>query len=548
MNVDPPVHEAPRGRGWLAPRAGERTRVNDATGADERGALDRRVSSRESKSGVLSDSGQINPAQRNVHAYAEPPGSNVAAPLVLIFFSAGLVVLTQSIGSSVALLCVCCLTLTLHAILLLVSIRRNGDISALILAPVFLSTFQNVYLAPFSANISPEYIQVVLTLNVPMVVLTYFILALRMPHGRFPAVRSGVRSMTLILGSLLIYAVMTTAFSDAGISAAIASLRNFSAPILFVLVGLLAGPFVSFDRILKLLLGLGVAALVFGIVEWTTPDFWKMLSLHDLWNAKGIPVTPGSLLPKNFYASEQLVPGEFIRRMAGPFADPVNFGTFVFCIIAVSWYRKSRLVLAWSIATAVVTVSKGSLLGILTLVSVFCYKFRSRFEFTFALLVTGACAYYFYDFTERSSTGSTTVHIDGLLDAIRLLPLHPFGQGLGSTGVLAGILSDNTEVSSQIVESGLGMILGQLGLVGFVLYIAFFFVLVRLIRGVSDRRMFALAMSLLLGLGLNAMFNEVALSPNSCGAYMLVIGVVIAQRTAGARVSRAYQSKLESRF
>jgi len=169
---------------------------------------------------------------------------------------------------------------------------------------------------------------------------------------------------------------------------------------------------------------------------------------------------------------------------------------------------------------------------------------RSAFEFVLVGVVTVAAGLYFYAFTQSSSTGSTTAHINGLIAAFVELPRHPLGRGFGGTGVLAGLFADEAaEGGSAIVESGLGSVIGQLGIPGLIGYIVFFAMIIRSVHRIQDVRVYVLGMSLALAFILNAAFNEVALSPNSCAIYFIVLGLIVASsdeaRGGGAAGARA---------
>ena len=71
-------------------------------------------------------------------------------------------------------------------------------------------------------------------------------------------------------------------------------------------------------------------------------------------------------------------------------------------------------------------------------------------------------------------------------------------------------------------------VIGQLGVVGLGLYSAMVIYLVRRIVRLREYKIFAL--SLLLGVFVNILFNEVALSPNSSAGYFLLIGVLCMRR------------------
>jgi hypothetical protein len=211
--------------------------------------------------------------------------------------------------------------------------------------------------------------------------------------------------------------------------------------------------------------------------------------------------------------------------MASSFADPVHFGTFLFAgFVAATWLRH-WIAAALCAAAAAFAVSKGFLLSSLVLMVVWARLYANPVVQAIAAFVVVGSGAAFYAFTASNSTGSTDLHIEGFIAAFTELPGNPIGRGLGNSGVRALTSLSNTE--SDVVESGVGLIISQLGLVGIAAFGIFFIALIRACFAVTDRRARLVAVGLSLSFLLNAMFNEVALSPNSAAAYFILAGLVI---------------------
>jgi hypothetical protein len=71
------------------------------------------------------------------------------------------------------------------------------------------------------------------------------------------------------------------------------------------------------------------------------------------------------------------------------------------------------------------------------------------------------------------------------------------------------------------------MVIGQLGVLGLIIFILLFVALTKIGLSISDVREKVLALSLTFAYLTNFLFNEVALSPNSAAPYFVVIGLVI---------------------
>lgn len=410
---------------------------------------------------------------------------------------------------------------------------HNAEISFFLIIPTIMSATQNVYLTTVADTLDNSRLHFAIILNFIFSMALYVVLVARRKPTFEPALRKLINSVTVALVFLVLYGAATVVLFQPDLTAALASSRNIVAPFLFLLIGLHASTWAKGVVYLRYLVLLGFAAIIFGFIEANIPHFWDSLNLRGLWEKKGISVQADSGLPKNFFASEQLVPGEFLRRMAGPFADPVNFGTFLFAVFMAAWYLKGLVSKILTVVAIVLAVSKGALLGLFVFFAVWTRYFASRVSYVIALLVLAAGAFSFYSFTLTSSTGSTTAHIDGFTAAFIEFPHHPLGRGLGSSGVLAGLFSEGSESTSAITESGLGMVIGQLGIVGLTIYVVFFVLVSQYVLRIKNIRDRTLAAGLLGGFMLNAAFNEVALSPNSAAPYFIILGLVIGSDLQG---------------
>lgn len=459
-----------------------------------------------------------------------------------LLFGGGLVLITIAAGlGSGAILAATSAVVFFSVIAQLIHrlVERNAEISFFLIIPTIMSATQNVYLTTVADALDSGRLQFAIILNFIFSVALYLVLVSAKKPCPDPALRKLIKAVTTSLAILLLYGVATVALFQHDLAAAAASSRNIAAPFLFLLIGLHASAWAKHAVYLRYLVMLGFAAIVFGFIEANSPDFWQSLNLRTLWEKKGISVQQDSGLPKNFFASEQVVPGEFLRRMAGPFADPVNFGTFLFAVFMASWYLRGLLLQIATVAAMVLAVSKGALLGLIVFFAFWTRYYASRISHVIALALLAAGAYNFYLFTVTSSTGSTAAHIDGFTAAFIEFPQHPLGRGLGSSGVLAGLFSEGSESTSAVTESGLGMVIGQLGIVGLVVYLVFFVQLSKYVLRMKDVRDKTLSAGLLGGFLLNAAFNEVALSPNSAAPYFIILGLVIGSDLAARRESEA---------
>lgn len=400
-------------------------------------------------------------------------------------------------------------------------LSKRGEISTIIAIPVLLSVFQNVYLGYFSPKLSSMTIQILTVLNFLLACVIFFYLALRY-HKTYKGQAKFLNLFVCLIG----YSLVSVVFLDSiNIISIISSFRNVISVFIFFFIGYYSYRRVDLRKFENILLVFGFVVIVVGLYDvWTGGTLWRELNITDLWTKKGIRVQ-ASGLPTNFYSSET-INGERIRRMVSTFADPVNLGAFLFAVFCVAWHKKKKILSIFLIMGMILTVSKGAWLGLLIFACVYSYYFFPRPIFIVVMSAAGLAGIGFLLYAFRTSANSVFLHISGLIASFSGLLNNPLGSGVGSNGVLARQFS-GVSANSEITETGLGMIIGQLGIIGLIIYMAYFWHLIKCCVKTKDKRDRVLVLSLILSVIVNIFFNEVALSPNSCAIYFMVVGYVI---------------------
>ncbi len=408
-------------------------------------------------------------------------------------------------------------------LLLVSSARLNGRSVGLITAfPVAISVFQNIYLGLLTNWLDSTVIQIALLLNFLSAIVV--ILAFQFSAGKSKPIQGGEFVIWLAL-LMLLSACLSVAAKGFNGTAAISSLRNFLTPFIFLLLGYVAYSWRSSLGIYLLsFVYLTWFVVVFGLFERLMPlDFWGYLNLGELWQKKGIPNVSQWGVPANFFSSEKIL-GEHVRRMVSSFADPVNLGTFIGLSVIVAWYLGRPMMLIFSLVVLALAMSKGALLTALVLFVCYVFFIRGGFMGTLSLVGAGSLGVGVIVYAYLFSSQSLAAHVNGLWSAVKGLPAYPFGHGLGGVGVLAG------GAVVDIRESGIGVIIGQLGLPGILCFGLMLFILLKRSLRIVDVRRKVVAIAALLSISLNIAFNEVALSPNSCAAYFTLIGFLLAEQ------------------
>lgn len=393
--------------------------------------------------------------------------------------------------------------------------------------PILISAVQNLYLgllSPFLSEFEVQSAVMVPFLYACFCILFYFV--------KFRKINSCSSIIVKLLFVILIYSFLLLLIYSSSFVSFIAGVRNLISPICFVLLGMLVGRFLKINDLFFLVLILGTAVCLFGIYElFINPNMWVNLNIGDLWAKKGIAVSSWGL-PLNFVSSEFIF-GQQMRRMSSSFADPVNLGAFLFAYFVICWYQKKCILGSLAFVSIVLTISKGALLGLLIFIFVksFISNNRTNFIIAFVFCVLFGIAFIGYSF--EKSSGSLMAHFSGFTSGLNSLFVYPFGLGVGNIGVISGLFDSSANAS--IVESGFGTIVGCLGWIGLCSYIIYYCSLTRFgFSYIHLKRDKVVFLSFVFTMLLNIMFNEVALSPNSCGVYFIVAGCYLGHYMNGA--------------
>ena len=474
--------------------------------------------------------GTTTPPSTRAHGH---PGPDAAVFTLLLGVLVAAVVSSSWLRSGLQLLVVTAVIVIALIIPAVIQSRRGGDLAPLLVAPTALSAFQNVYLLAVVDDVSPSAFPVVIIINFLIAVglLVVFLTTRPRTLSRTPAV---VRVVLMTLIVMTVWGWASALVFGADLTSALASYRNVVTPMVFVLLGLLAARSTPVGSYVAALLVVAVAAIAFGFFEYTDDAFWIDHGIERLWSLKNIGTGWGGL-PSNFFSSE-LIDGRQARRMVSSFADPVHFGTFLFAAMAAAWWCRQWIIVVLCVVAAWFAVSKGFLLGALVFLAVWARVYANVVVQVLAVAAVAAGAVGFYAFTQDNSTGSTDAHIDGFVAAFRELPAHPLGRGLGNSGVRA--LLDIGATDSEVGESGIGLVVSQLGLIGVAAWGWFFAAVIRAAWATARSGDRLLTVGLALAFLTNAAFNEVALSPNSAAPYFVLIGLVIGRDRAASALGR----------
>lgn len=384
--------------------------------------------------------------------------------------------------------------------------------------PIFLSCFQNVFLGLFVSAFTEFKLQVCL-MGGFLFCFFYFLMNIKEIWSNQLGKCCIIAAIILAFYSLFLLLIFPTSPSSY-----VAGFRNLIGPFIFFAIGTTFYKRKSINLICDTICFFSIFVLLFGYFEILfANNIWISLNIGALWKLKGMNVASWGL-PENFVSSE-IIFGKQLRRMSSTFADPVNLGTFLFALLVICFYRKKYFLSLFSFVAIILTVSKGAMLGILFFVVVLTFFSKKYHSFSFIIVLLSLLfGLGFIAYSKTSSTGSLLAHFSGFINGLLSLLSSPFGLGIGNVGVVSTLFSSS--LNNQIIESGFGTICGCLGWVGIFPFALLFLTISRKLGRSSNNGYKILGFSLLLSIIFNIMFNEVALSPNSCTIYFLFLGML----------------------
>lgn len=401
--------------------------------------------------------------------------------------------------------------------------KKDNNYTLIISFPILLSVFQNMYLGIISTYVDGFIIQALLMMN--YIYVTLWVILLLVYKWKNVLKDKPLCIIYLIFGIMIIYSLITFVLWGGTFESGVANFRNVSSCYIYMMFAYLLSDKLDMKKIMKSIMCIGSIVLSVGIYEQIVDNrLWIRLDIGYLWEKKGMSVATWGL-PPNFVSSEKFF-GEYVRRMVATFADPVNLGTFLAAILLISWFMKNRKMICFTLIGIFLTVSKGALLSILILVVVICiYKIKSKKVKGMIILSSFMTGVLFLIYAHLFSSGSVFLHISGFFNALVSLVKRPFGYGLGNIGVLSDVLGQSK--NQTITESGFGAIVGQIGIVGLLAFGILFIYLIYKALGQQDKQQKILFLAGTLSIFSNILFNEVALSPNSCGIYFILFGLLL---------------------
>jgi hypothetical protein len=288
----------------------------------------------------------------------------------------------------------------------------------------------------------------------------------------FAGIRRGALQRELLCFGLgICYLILMFYISPASLFGKVAYLFNSFLPLVLTLVAIVwlatranfsrSCSFVLYSAAFVVILLCGLYTLCIDFIyTYVRPDLVSIMRS----NSSG-PLSYGA-----YPGSWQTVIGSFqFNRLVGVFPDPIIGGYFFALFAATSWVMKRYVAFLFGLVFLLLSLSKGAWVFLFTFTLIYyLFLLRIRIFWLPVLAVAGL--------QMLSSTlfhSSAFIHYQGLVGAISSLLSDSgkmlFGFGVGSGGNLAAFRGEEWNRASSLAtgaESGVGVLLFQLGLVG----------------------------------------------------------------------------------
>ena len=286
-------------------------------------------------------------------------------------------------------------------------------------------------------------------------------------------VKGKIKKLMLPIIIYITYLVLCLFNGDASVYTKLICFRQLMTPIILFLYGrtLCINENEKCDY-MKFIVNFGVFQAVFGLIErYILGDaFWLALNVSKLYETKGFSNWVYGTLPGNYYSSDFYhIIGKSIRRLVGITTEPLLTAHFLALGIVILLFTdcekialKKNVKLILLTSACILTISKGAFL-IIGIAYLYKIWFRNK-----AVAIVAVCAAVVGVFwiIQSNLFRTIAIHLEGFFTGLTNLSL--FGGGLGTSGNLTSVSGG---ISSTSGESFFGMILGQTGIIGLILFI-----------------------------------------------------------------------------
>lgn len=412
------------------------------------------------------------------------------------------------------------------AVICISSIKANANTVKLLIVLCF---FQNMYILILSRWLTDLDYTVICLMKELLVYMTIVISFLR----KRKIDKTEIYSIIAII-VLLGYIIIKMDFS----MGVIASFRQLSIPFVFYIFGrsvkIKKGEFLE---LVRFFVALSIFAVLFGIVQIIIgPAFFDALGMRYYMKVKYgfLQMNNGYYMPNSMMSWDLYkYTGKAYLRMSSILVDPVVLSqvlalaftlvTFDYCEDLMSKKRK-RICSILLLSGVVLTLGKG---GIIIAALAFVYFFGKRnkerklLSYAVYLVIGFICIILIQNADSGESISS---HWAGLVDNIQVMKEYPLGTGIGTAGNMASKYAESEEIENS-GESFIGAVIGQMGIMGIVIYSIYIYGLVVKYKRVKQyNKLYNIIFITTNCMWITSFLNNTAISFTNCFMYFVILG------------------------
>lgn len=402
---------------------------------------------------------------------------------------------------------------------------------------LLLMLVQNIVLIIFSYNLSSRDTQILTLIKEIIVYLSIFITIFIKRNFQF-------EKFDILPIIYIVLIIISFFISDASISAKLVCIRQLFLPIVCFVYGRQVKVKDDDLQVLyNIIIYVGIGIAIFGFIElfFLKDEFWRFIGSEAYFKNKGIEDWTKDGVMVSFYTYDLMsIFGGAVRRFVSIFAEVLATAHFLFLSLAITFFKykgilRNKIIICGLMLLAIIlTISKGVILIMGIAVVVIIYYYYENKKLTLALIALGVIGLVIIVFNSYGEATSTGYHLEGLVHNFQNIKI--FGYGLAKSGNFALIYGD----SSQNVLSGesfIGTMLGQIGILGTIIYIIYNFVIIKryIINKHKDKEDSIIALILILGVLLESFLSESAISFLGTGFYFVLAGIIYNKQTMKAK-------------
>lgn len=276
----------------------------------------------------------------------------------------------------------------------------------------------------------------------------------------------------------LFFLVFQTFLTDSAPFAIASSVRQMIAPYMLFFIGynlMTTDTYVSFK---KFVIVVGLFIAIFGFIEILF-EIWHYINLTNYFNIKNVKVYNLSY-PKRYnyppFFIEPLNGG--IKRMTSTILDPINLGHTLTFMVSLLIFDKDLKELKWRrlfifllLIALFLTFCKGAMLQL----AILTFIVSKVFSFNIKVLIIVAMTFLLY-YMANFHYG-IYVHLKGVEESFNVMSF--LGEGLAKIGNQAFL---NGEQTSKVGDTYFGAIVGQIGVIGYFLWIIPFIIVMKKLK------------------------------------------------------------------